>query len=388
MTSAVVVFYVGVVGYLGAAVHVHGAGPSLVATGLVAVLFNPARERVQRGVNRLFYGHRDDPYAVLTDLGRRLETTLSPTEVLSTITETVRDALRVPYAAVRLTGVTGPSARVESGIVADIAARLPLVFGPDQVGELLIAARRPGEDLEPADLRLLADVARQAAVAASAVVLMTDLQHARERLVTAREEERRRLRRDLHDGLGPQLASQPLVLDAARALVHQDPDAADALLLNLREQTQQAVAEVRRIVHNLRPPALDDRGLAAALREHVAHYANAGLDVSIELPAELPRLSAAVEVAAYRIATEAVTNSARHAHGRHCTIAVGVDPAKGDLVLNVSDDGCGFTAGRRTGIGLTSMRARAAELGGTCAVASDDAGTRITARLPFLGETL
>lgn len=108
MTSAVVVFYVGVVGYLGAAVHVHGAGPSLVATGLVAVLFNPARERVQRGVNRLFYGHRDDPYAVLTDLGRRLETTLSPTEVLSTITETVRDALRVPYAAVRLTGVTGP----------------------------------------------------------------------------------------------------------------------------------------------------------------------------------------------------------------------------------------------------------------------------------------
>ena len=214
----------------------------------------------------------------------------------------------------------------------------------------------------------------------------------RERLVTAREEERRRLRRDLHDGLGPRLGAQMLTVGAARLLVRHDPDAADAALADLEADLEDALADIRRLVYNLRPPALDDLGLVAALREGAVGYCRptagvdggGGLRVTVEAPGRLPALPAAVEVAAYRIALEALTNVARHAGARHCAIRLALDEAGGALCLEIVDDGVGLRPARHVGVGLVSMRERAAELGGVCAIAAlPTGGTRVAARLPL-----
>jgi signal transduction histidine kinase len=215
------------------------------------------------------------------------------------------------------------------------------------------------------------------------VRLTTDLQHSRERLVTAREEERRRIRRDLHDGLGPALASLTLKLDAANNLIAHNPSVAKALLLELKGQTQAALADIRRLVYALRPPALDELGLVSALREHLASgHAGNGLDTVIEAPEALPPLPAAIEVAAYRIVLEAHTNAARHANAHHCKIRIWIDDA---LHLEIIDDGVGLPHDIRAGVGLTSMRERAAELGGTCIIEprKGGGGSQVRAQLPL-----
>ena len=195
--------------------------------------------------------------------------------------------------------------------------------------------------------------------------LTADLQRWRERLVNAREgEERRRLRRDLHDGLGPQLATLTLRLDAARNLLGTEPKAADALLAGLKTQVQAAISDIRRLVYDLRPPALDELGLIPAIREQAANYGQNGLKISVEAPERLPVLPAAVEVAAYRIAQEAMTNIVRHAKAQACHVRLSVNH---QLELEITDDGIGLPEERRAGVGLPSMRERVAELGGTFA---------------------
>jgi signal transduction histidine kinase len=218
--------------------------------------------------------------------------------------------------------------------------------------------------------------------------LSADLQRSRERLVEAREEERRRLRRDLHDGLGPQLSSQALTIDAVRALMRQDPNAAEELLLDLKADAQDAVTDIRRVVYGLRPPALDDLGLLGALRESAAQYITKGLSVSVEAPEKLPPLSAAVEVAAYRIVQEALANVVRYAEASTCTLSLAIDEAS-VLYLEVRDDGSGIpntqdNSSVRAGVGLASMRERASELGGSLLVEPlPEGGTRVRARLPL-----
>ena len=208
-----------------------------------------------------------------------------------------------------------------------------------------------------------------------------NLRRLREQLISAREEERRRLRRDLHDGIGPQLASQMLTLTAACKLLRQDPDAAEKLLADAITHAQQAVTDIRRLVYNLRPPALDDLGLVGALREQMNQYHGSTITFAIEAPEPLPPLSAAVEVACYRIAQEALTNVVRHAHACTCVIRLVLAET---LLLEVSDDGLGLPKGRQAGVGLTSMRERAAELGGTCEIGpAPTRGTRVTVRLPL-----
>ncbi len=382
LTVAVVGIYVLVVGYLGAVFRTGGNLPiSLVAAGIVAVLFAPLRNALQRLVNRLMYGERDDPYAALSRLGRRLEATLAPEEVLSTIVETVRDALRLPYAAIGMGSGAAPEVAASAGEPVDDLLRLPLVYQNEPVGELLLGPRAPGEGFSAADRRLLEDLARQAGIAVHAVRLTSDLQRSRERLVTAREEERRRLRRDLHDGLGPQLAGVTMKAEAARDLIPGDPDRADELLAGLTEQAQAAVADVRRLVYALRPPALDALGLAGALRALPAHHRD-DLRVEIEAPEPPPSLPAAVEVAAYRIAVEALNNVARHAEARDCKVHLTLDERA--LTVEVRDDGRGMPGDRRPGVGLQSMRERAEELGGTFAVGPGPAGgTSVRAWLPL-----
>ncbi len=241
LTVSIVALYVLVVVGLGTLFQARGNfGIALLATSLVAVLFQPWRHRLQRTVNHLMYGDRDDPYRVISRLGQRLEATLAPEAVLPTIVETVAQALKLPYAAMTLKQ-DGEFVIVASyGTLLSEVIRLPLGYQSEQVGELVLAPRTPGERFTPADRALLEDLARQAGIAAHTVRLTADLkrltvdlQRSREHLVMAREEERRRLRRDLHDGLGPQLASLTLKLETARNRLAPDP-LADTLLTDLR----------------------------------------------------------------------------------------------------------------------------------------------------------
>jgi two-component system, NarL family, sensor kinase len=384
LTACVLATYVAVVGVLGMLFQQRGGlGASLVATGLVAVLFQPLRERLQRAVNHLMYGDRAEPYAAMTRLGQRLETSLAPDAVLPTVVDTVAQALRLPYVAVELRRDEGFEPAAAHGQPSHDVLELPLTYRGETVARLLIGARARGEGFNAADRRLLGDLARQAGVAAHAVRLTADLQRSRERLVSAREEERRRLRRDLHDGLGPTLAGIALGLELARDEHRRDPTMQDALLGRLTAETQRCITEIRRLAYELRPPALDEFGLVPALREQAAHLTGSadGLVVLMEAPNELPALPAAVEVAAYRITLEALTNVARHAHARSCTVSLIVD---GALELVIVDDGLGLSRNHRAGVGLASMRERAAELGGTCSVERRSAGgTRVRAHLPL-----
>jgi len=389
LTLSIAAIYVAVVSGLGALFQAQGnLLLSLLATVLAALLFQPWRIRLQRAVNRLLYGQRDEPYQVLARLGQRLESTLAPGAILPAITETIAQALKLPYVAIQPKGGERSEPLAPWGTLTGEPLQLPLVYQGEPIGHLLLAARARGESLTPADLRLLADLLPQVGLAVHAVRLTTDLQRltvdlqrSRERLVAAREEERRRLRRDLHDGLGPQLASQALTLTAASKLLRQDTDAAEVLLLDARRHAQEAITDIRRVIYALRPPSLDDLGLLGALREQVAHYQTSGVQITIQAPATLPPLPAAVEVACFRIAQEALTNVVRHAQARSCVITLALEDA---LCLEVIDDGCGVPAEHRAGVGLTSMRERAAELGGTCVIEpAPGAGTRIYARLPL-----
>ena len=382
LTAVVVGVYVFVVGYLGAALRREDdLLVSLVATGIVAVLFAPLRDRLQRSVSRLLYGQRAEPYAALSRLGERLESTLAPEAVLPTIVSTVREALRLPYAAVRIDGRVAASA----GNPPERISELPLLYQNQPVGELLLGLR-PGEnDFSPADRRLLADLARSAGVAVSTVRLTDDLQRSRERLVNAREEERRRLRRDLHDGLGAQLAGLAVQAGVLRRLVPTDPAAAEALAGELRAELRTAIADIRRLVHGLRPPALDELGLAGAVHRLADRAAGGdGPRIDVEVSRTLPALPAAVEVGAYRIVQEAVTNALRHAAARTCRVRLAIDGD--DLLVEVTDDGAGWPSDAVPGVGLASMRERAAEMGGTCRVEpAPGGGTAVRARLPRAG---
>jgi signal transduction histidine kinase len=384
LTVSVVALYVFVVGYLGALFRVGGnLAISLVATGLVAVLFAPLRDRLQRAVDRLMYGERDEPYAVISRLGRRLETTLAPDAVLPTIVETLKETLRLPYAAIALAeGADASEIAASAGRPVEDPLHWPLVYQNERVGELLLGPRAGEDGFSAADRRLLSDLALQAGVAAHAVRLNADLQRSRERLVTAREEERRRLRRDLHDGLGSQLAGLNVQAGVLRRLIPADPDAADELAAELRTELQAAIADIRRLVYELRPPALDDLGLAEALNQLADRYETGeGLRVEIRETATVPSLPAAVEVAVYRITQEALTNVARHARARSCVVRLTVSD---EVRLEILDDGDGMPEGHTTGVGLVSMRERAEELGGACAVGrTPGGGTRVSVTLPM-----
>ena len=371
----------------------------IIATGAVAIAFHPLRDHLQRGVNRLLYGERDNPVAVLERLGSRLEATMTPKAAMPAVAQTVAEALKLPWVAVALTDRVGTAPRVvaESGKQpSGEVVQLPLIYQHEAVGELQVAPRTPGEMFSPADWVVLETIARQTAVSAYALRLNDDLRQARAHLVTTREEERRRLRRDLHDGLGAQLAGMAMQAGAAGRLVRVDAAAAEREMKELQAELRGAIADIRRLVHGLRPPALDELGLAAALRarvmrfhsDEVARGLEAGsegvpaLAVSFDAPHELPPLSAATEVAIYRIVEEALTNIARHAMATRARVRLHGGPET--MTIEIEDDGLGIDPAAPAGIGLRSMRERAAELDGTFAIgAIPGGGTRVRVSLPL-----
>ncbi len=382
LSASIVGLYVLVVGTLSALFQSSGnAVIAILASGLAACLVQPLRARLQRSVNRLMYGERDDPYTVLSQLSHQLRSTLAPTAVLPAIVDGVARALKLPYVAVAVR--TGERMDVEAihGHPTGESVTLPLIYQSDTVGELLVAQRAPGEPFTPGERRLLDDIALQAGVAVYAVQLNRALQRSRERLVTAREEERRRLRRDLHDGLGPTLASLSMQLDAAEVLVEDHPAEGIALLNAIRGELKVTIGTVQRLVYALRPPVLDQFGLVSALREHAQQVKDGGLRMTVTSSPEPLTLPAAIEVAAYYIGVEAMTNVARHAHARRGQVILTLQTTWLELV--VLDDGRGLPAAYRAGVGLSSMRERAEEIGGSFRIASADVGTRIEARLPL-----
>ena len=385
MTALVAAAYVAVVVGVGALVPTGGnLGLSLLAAAIVAVAFNPVRNRVQRAVNRVMFGRRDDPYTVLSELGRLLAQSGEPDATLDSLVQTVAEALKLHGVAFELEQDGTWETRALAGHLGDNVETIKLRHQGELVGRLVVAPRSAHEGLHADDRRLLEDVAHQAAGLAHTMRLTQALQRSREQLVLAREEERRRLRRDLHDGLGPSLASQTFRLDAVLALLADNrPDVAQ-LVTSLKRQNQELVADIRRLVYELRPPALDELGLVGALAAHGGQLDRSN-DLRVEVttdPDPLGDLPAAVEVAAYRIAREAVTNVARHAAATTCRISLELTDSA--LLIRVVDDGVGVRAVTEPGVGMTSMRERAEELGGSLRVSRlDGAGTEVFATLPM-----
>ncbi len=391
LTGLVVATYVLIVGGLGALIQ--GRSDSwlpFVAVGVVAILLQPVRDRVQRGANRLMFGERDEPYALLAQLGHNLSATSPPDAALQRTVETVGSALKLPYAAIDLhEGDDFVDGAVFGEAVAEPLV-IPMFHQRENVGRLLISPRSPSERFTDKERQLLDDIAVQAGAVASSVRLTRTLQQARERLVFAREEERRRIRRDLHDGLGPTLATQTLSLDAAIDLLPDDPEAAQRALQSIKRQNAALIGDIRRLVYELRPPALDELHLVGAIRSYAAQMAGRqDLRISVEAqPEPLPDVPAAVEVAVFRVVEEALTNVIRHARASECRVGLEVvvnSPIS--LNLEIVDDGVGVPANPNSGIGLRSMRDRVEELGGRFEIVRlSNGGTRISASIP-LGDT-
>ncbi|BBG02124.1 MULTISPECIES: sensor histidine kinase [Pseudonocardia] len=357
---------------------------ALVGVAVAAVLFAPLRSRLQRRVDRFLYGERGDPYAVLAGLGHRLEAVADPSS-LPAIARTVRDALQLSSVRIEVDGDPdlGAGAGAGQDPAAGTAEIVELTAGAEHVGRLVLGPR-PGErTLSARDRRLLRDLSGPIASTVRAVratgrarLLAEDLQRSREHLVRAREEERRRMRRDLHDGLGPTLAGLVMRADAARE-TGGGPDE----LAEIAVQARTALDDVRRLVDGLRPPALDTLGLAGTIRAQLQGRPRGVPEAVLDLPAPLPQLPAAAEVAALRIVTEAVANADRHARASRVRVALRM--CGDDLHVTVTDDGIGPPDGPGSGVGLPSMVERAAELGGGATVdRAAGGGTRVHAVLP------
>jgi two-component system, NarL family, sensor kinase len=322
---------------------------------LIAVVaaagFQPARVALQGVVDRLLFGDRADPVTAVSNVGARLSD--DPVIALRAL----RESLGLPYAQL----VSHGQVIASSGTRTTVTTSVPLKVGAVALADLVVGLR-PGElRLTKADENVLEIVAPVIAQAVHARSLARELQESRSAVIAVVEDERRRLRRDLHDSLGPTLTGVAYAADAARNVIADDPKRADALLSSLRSDTAAAIAEVRRLVEGLRPPALDQLGLVGSLRQRAVRiFAAEGrpLSVSVDAPEPMPEIPAAVEVAAYRIVTEAPT-------------------------IRVRD--YGQDSGMWTpGVGLSSMQERAQQLGGSCEATATVTGGLVTARLPIM----
>jgi signal transduction histidine kinase len=310
-------------------------------------------------------------------VGAQLEAAGTASQLLPGVADAIADALRVPYVAIEIDEAGGALARTEHGTPVQDVTLFPLVHQGRTLGRFVVGHRTGQPSFSAAERDLMENIARQAAVAAANVVLTQELLRSRDRVINAAEDERRRLRRDLHDGLGPTLTAAASRIDACRNLLRRDPERADDLLRDVRVDLTSSLDDLRRLVYALRPPALDQLGLVGALREHVRRCP---LPVILEAPSSLPDLPPAVEVAAYRIVTEAVTNVTRHANASLCTVSVSCDNR---LRIEVRDDGA-QNAPWTPGVGLSSINERTSELGGACTAGpADDGGGRLLVELPL-----
>jgi len=373
LTGFVVLVYVGVV-YVADAVA-PGSRWGVVLVAVAALAAAAGRDWVQALVDRTLFGHRHNPYAVVAHVGRRVAAASQPVDALQRLVDGLRDALRLPYVA-----FTGAGVSLASGDPVHGSRLVPVTALGESVGDLHVGLRTPHEKWSSEQRAAIDEVADRAGTLAYAADLVADIARSRERIVVAREEERRRLRADLHDGVAPALAGTALQLESlARRLERDGEKALAARTLGLRDGLRSTVADLRALVHGLRPPVLDQRGLEGALRQLVVGH---------EVPLCTARIGslgdphAAVEVAAYAIASEAFGNALRHSVASR--IDVTAEQCDGELVVAVSDNGIGMPARPRAGVGMISMRERAAEVGGRLEVEpTNGGGTTVRATLPL-----
>lgn len=351
---------------------------NVLALALLVVTFKPVWHWVQPRVHHVVYAADDPNIDVIGQMSDALVSTTVDSSMLAAIAETITQTMSVPY--VQIEAFNGTAAVVGTPRKAGVRTRIELIYQDISLGWLETMSRLPNEPLTTGEYRLLHSLARQVSITLHAAQLSNALQTAREQLVLAREEERRRIRRNLHDGLGPTLAALRLQLGAVRHLVRENPDEAERLLDELRSDVRDATAEIRRLVYDLRPPMLDEFGLVGALRN--LQLTDTHLVRMVEAPEPLPPLPAAVEVALYRIAAEAMHNIVRHAEADSCVIQL--DLTENAITLSVSDNGCGLPPTYLVGVGHRSMRERAAELGGSVAVLPvPSGGTCVRATFPL-----
>jgi len=353
-----------------------GGALAPIVAAVVALLAAAVRQRAQRLVDRRLFGARNDPYAVVARVRAAAEAVPSPDEVIMAMAMALREALALPYAAVAPAG--GPV--IEAGHQVAEVAETPIVVRGQLLGVLRVGHRHRGERFAAEEDAALAEVAGRIGMVLQNASLVQDLQRSRERAVAGREDERRRLRRDLHDGIGPALAGLALQAEALGSGLGAQPDLA-ARAERIRLRLAETGIEVHRIVDGLRPAAIDELGLTDALRTLTAVDGLAGR-IDVEIAQDLTRLPAIVEVSAYRIASEALANAIRHSSARRYRLSAII--VGGVLQVEVADDGRGFGADTASGVGLVSMYDRASEAGGTLTVQSSPGhGTVVRARLPL-----
>ena len=377
VTLALLAIYLGVAAGISAALDTTLSLGAVVFALLVALSFSAARTGLRRVVSRLVFGAREDPYEVLRQLGRRLESASSAEAVLNQLVSTLVRTLRLAHAAIEVPGLKLASA--SHGSPGPTTTSIELAHEGEQLGRLVLDPGPEREPFGPSDRRLLDGLAQQVSATAHSLLLAARLQRSLEQTLTALEDERRRLRREIHDGLGPTIASASIRLDVGRLLLRSDPDAAERVLGDLAAVNRSLVDDMRSLVDGLRPTILDSLGLDAALRELAARLGGP-VRMSVDCVLGSRRLPAAVEVAVYRIVSESLTNVVRHAAARTCDIRVWWDQG---LRIEVRDDGRGLPLGYRAGMGLTSIRERCAELGGRAEfLAVDPQGTVVRCYLP------
>ncbi|MCD9020367.1 sensor histidine kinase [Cohnella silvisoli] len=356
---------------------------ALVATGIVVVVFHPLHIRLQRGINRLVYGEPQTPYQILTRLVDRMDKVMEQQSVWTDVVRGIAQALQLPYTAIRIHGSEASELAAEYGQQGHDVTEIPLQWNSEEVGVLILGVSRLPDTMSKETEELLYHLVRQVSVAVRAARLTEELKQSRERLVYAREEERRRLGRDLHDGLGAGMAS--ILLRADAIADRYDHDALLTEQLNgVQTGIEEAISDIRRLVYTLRPPVLDEFGLLFAVQELAIRYEGADFHVSVSTPKPLPVLSTAAEVAIYRIIQEALTNAIRH--GAASQVQIAFTKFDGWLKLIVKDNGVGFRKPFVPGIGVRSMRERAEELGGRCELIHSEGegpGTEVHVFIPY-----
>ncbi|MBS1905671.1 MAG: hypothetical protein JST33_03685, partial [Actinobacteria bacterium] len=342
--------------------------PGALAAVVTAVALASTYARIARAVGRLVYGDADDPTTVAAALDARVAAVEDPAELLPAIAEELATRLRFP--AVRVADADGSDA--ETGSWSPRTARIPLLLDGRPVGGVEVSLRPRQRRLTTRDRAALGASAGPLATALTARRLTAEVRRSRLDVLIGRDDERRALRRRLHDEVGPTLALAGHRLEAART----DP----AQLDGAAQLVADAIDQVRAVSRGLRPPALDDLGLRAAV---VAFAEGLSLPLTIDAPERIR--PGAIEVAAYRIVVEALLNTARHAPGSRAAVAV--QRHADDWGIRIDDDGAGLLASTVPGVGMTSMRERAAELGGSVAFTpSPLGGTRVAVRIPAPSE--
>jgi two-component system, NarL family, sensor kinase len=346
-----------------------GAGAPVVAALAIALAFNPVRVRLQRLVDRAVYGTRRDPVAAVSAVGQRLAG-----DDLGGVADALRETLRLSYVAIE----RQPSVVVESGERPATTQAWPLVYDGEPMGNLIVGPRHGERKLSRSDQRVIEVVAAPLAIVLHSQALTEDLKASRERVIEAAEEERTRLRRELHDSLGPLLTGAAFKADSIALAAQHRPERAESLATELADQLRQSVEAVRQLAYGLRPAALDELGLVGALREEGRRFSP--VKVIVDAPESLPVLPSSVEVAAYRIASEALTNVVRHSDAKLASVRLTTDD--GTLKMIIADDGSATTAWS-PGLGLTSIQLRASEVGGAFEAGPTAQGGRVTAVLPL-----